>query len=201
MALALCGHVKSLLLHEFDEAIATVRPSHLGQPEQRDRLDPEQPHVQLHRQRAGSDPQSRARATAVASRSSRSSSPTPSWASPSTSPARTTKAIRWDGKPGRKIRDTPRTCASSRSTWPPPGIWRRPGRWVGRSSPWSLDSGSTASWRAMPLREPEHRARFAQITSRRRTPGLTAAASRHQGLPFERSSRPPRCISFSRPGI
>jgi hypothetical protein len=32
MALALCGHVKSLLLHKFDDAIA-VRPSHRGQPQ------------------------------------------------------------------------------------------------------------------------------------------------------------------------
>ena len=49
MALALCGHTKSLLLHEFDEAIALFDRAIEASPSSDIRVDAEQPDVQLHR--------------------------------------------------------------------------------------------------------------------------------------------------------
>ena len=124
---ALCGHVKSLLLHEFDEAIALFDRAIEASPSSAiawTRSSPTYSYIGDARQ-----------AIRRAEEGLRMSSfhlhvfyPHASLGIGLYVAGEYEEGARWGRKAGRKTRNTRQTCASSPSTWPRPGTCARPGR-------------------------------------------------------------------------
>ncbi len=138
MALALCGHVKSLLLHKFDDAIALFDRAIAASPSSAIAWTRSSPTYSYIGDAQEAHPPSGARVCGCRRSTSTSSSPTPSWASRLYVAADHEEGMRW-GRQGQRgePRGGRRTCASSPSTWPRLASSTRPAKWGARSWRWS----------------------------------------------------------------